>query len=356
MQMTKGKYKGLLAVSTPKGIIAAAAMDQRGSLKKAIAKAKGADPKDITPAMISEFKTLVSKVLTPYASAILLDPEYGLDAVKARAKGTGCLLAYELTGYDQSQPGRIPELIPYWTVQKAIAAGADCIKVLLYYTPFEKKEINAIKHALIMRVGAECAYYDIPFFLEFVGYDVGGGDEKGMAYAKIKPEIVRESMKEFSKPEYLVDVLKVEIPVNVQMTEGTKASQSKGEAGFAHSREEAKKHFKDCAGVTTKPFIYLSAGVGDAAFRESLELAIEAGIPFNGVLCGRATWKDGIPHYATGGAPAFEKWLRDRGVKNIQALNAILDRGAHPWHERYGGLDRIQLIGDPWKKEESMFG
>ena len=203
----------------------------------------------------------------------------------------------------------------------------------------------------MIRIGAECAYYDIPFFLEFVGYDASGGDEKGLDYAKRKPEIVRESMREFSKPEYLVDVLKVEIPINLQMTEGTKAAtssrsdlQGRSDLSIAYTREEAKRHFRECAAVTTKPFIYLSAGVSDEEFRESLSLAIEAGISFNGVLCGRATWKDGIPHYAKGGAAAFESWLLDRGVKNIQTLNEILDRGAQPWYARYGGLNRIQVV------------
>ncbi len=342
MEMTEGKYKRLLAVSTKKGIIAAAAMDQRGSLKKAIAKAKGVDAKEITSQMLSEFKSCVSRVLTPYASAILLDPEYGLEAIKVRAKGAGCLLAYELTGYDQTQEGRIPQLIPHWTVKKAIEVGADCIKVLLYYTPFDPKDVNDIKHAFVSRIGAECAYYDIPYFLECVGYDPEGKDEKGIDYARKKPQIVKESMREFSKPEYCVDVLKVEIPINLQFVDGTGAFQKKG-GEAAYTREEAKKLFRDCAQATAKPFIYLSAGVSDEEFRESLLLAIEAGIPFNGVLCGRATWKDGISHYAQGGRAAFEKWLLDRGVKNIQALNEVLDRGARPWYERYGGLDRIQV-------------
>ncbi len=342
MRITEGKLRGLQAVSTNKGIIAAAAMDQRGSLKKSIAKEKGVDPKEVTPAMLAEFKITVSRILTPYASAILLDPEYGLEAVKARAKGTGCLLAYESTGYDQTQEGRIPQLIPGWSVKKSIEAGADCIKILMYYTPFEKEEVNQIKHDIVRQVGEECAREDIPFFLEFVGYEPERGDEKGLAFAKKKPEVVRKSMREFSKPEYQVDVLKVEIPVNLQYTEGTEASRSRKEEGFAYTREEAKAHYRACAEASSKPFIYLSAGVSDEQFRESLALAIEANIPFNGVLCGRATWKDGIPHYAKGGVAAFEKWLRDRGVKNIQALNKILEQGAQPWYARYGGLDRIQ--------------
>ena len=35
--------------------------------------------------------------------------------------------------------------------------------------------------------GAECETLEIPFFLEFVGYDPKGGDEKGLEFAKQKP-------------------------------------------------------------------------------------------------------------------------------------------------------------------------
>src|SRR3990167_133221 len=170
IQITQGKLKGLEAVSDSKGIIRAAAMDQRGSLAKSIAKAKGVDPKQVTPAMMSEFKAAVAKVLTPYASAILLDPEYGLEAVKAKDKKAGVLLAYESSGYDNTRPGRIPDLLDEWTVRRLIKAGADSIKVLIYYNPFEKKEVNTIKHTFVERIGAECAWHDVPYFLEFVGY------------------------------------------------------------------------------------------------------------------------------------------------------------------------------------------
>jgi tagatose 1,6-diphosphate aldolase len=327
-KLTPGKIKHLEKLSNAKGIIAAAAMDQRGSLKKSIAKEKGCDPSQITDAMMEEFKTAVSKVLTPHASAILLDPEWGLPAAKQRAKNCGLLLAYESTGYEQNTPGRVPKLIPHWTVSKSIAEGANAIKILLYYSPFEDAKVNEIKHAWVERIGAECALQDIPYFLEFVGYPtVEGEEENSLAFAKKKPEIVRKSMEEFSKDRYHVDVLKVEIPVNMKFVQGAKAF--KGEA--AYTKDEAKDLFRKTAKATTKPFIYLSAGVSDEEFRESLELAIEAGVAFNGVLCGRATWKEGIPVYAKSGAAALEKWLSDRGVQNIQALNAVLEKGAKPW-------------------------
>ncbi len=327
--MTPAKTKHVEKLSNKNGIIAAAAMDQRGSLKKSIAKEKNCDPSQVTHQMMAEFKTAVTKVLTPYASAILLDPEYGLEAAKKRAPSAGLLLAYESTGYDQTSPGRIPILIPNWTVSKSIAEGANAIKILLYYSPFEdsqNQKINEIKHAWVERIGAECALHDIPFFLEFVGYPTSGEEEKGIEFARKKPEIVTKSMEEFSKDRYRVDVLKVEVPVNMKFVKGARAC--KGES--AHEKEQAKDLFRKAAAATKKPFIYLSAGVSDDEFRESLELAIEAGVPFNGVLCGRATWKEGIPVYAKSGVKALEDWLSDRGVQNIQALNKVLDR-ATPW-------------------------
>jgi tagatose 1,6-diphosphate aldolase len=340
LKISQGKLKRLQAVADKKGVISAAAMDQRGSLQKAIAKEKGVDPKAVTPSMMSEFKVAVTRILTPHASAILLDPEFGLDAVKVRAAHAGVLLAYEQTGYDQTQEGRVPTLIPYWTVKKCIEAGGHCLKVLLYYSPFEPEQIKQIKHAFVARIGAECEYYEAPFFLEFVGYDPAGGDEKGLEFAKKKPEIVAKSMQEFSKPEYNVDILKVEVPVNMAYVEGSRANKT---GQVAYGKQEAMDHFRRAADVANKPFIYLSAGVSDDVFRETLELAIEAGTNFAGVLCGRATWKDGIPIYAKQGLRAFEDWLNDRGVQNITALNAIL-KGARPWYAKYGGLEKIEAV------------
>jgi tagatose 1,6-diphosphate aldolase len=330
MKVTPGKQRGMKAVSDARGVIAAAAMDQRGSLKSAIAKDKGVDKKEIPAQMLEEFKTIVTRVLTPHASAILLDPEYGLPAAKLRSKNAGLLLAYENSGYDNTRPGRLPDLLDVWSVRRLVAAGADCVKILLYYTPFDPPEINETKHAWVERIGAECTGVDIPFFLEFVGYQEGK-DEKTIEFARKKPEIVTRSMEEFSKPQYGVDVLKVEIPVNMAYVAGSKAC--KGES--AYTRDEAKDLFRKAAAVAKKPFIYLSAGVSNDVFNESLELAAESGTNFSGVLCGRATWKEGIPVYAKEGPKALEDWLNDQGVKNISNVNARL-KAAKPWYSFYG--------------------
>ena len=327
MKMTPGKLAGMKAVSNERGVIAAAAMDQRGSLKKSLAKEKGADVGDRE---MEEFKTLVTEVLTRHASAILLDPEWGLPASKRRAKDSGLLLAYEKTGYDANTPGRLGDLLDHWSVQRLKEAGADCIKILLYYTPFDAKDVNERKHAWVERIGDECRGNDIPFFLEFIGYEEGA-DEKGLEYAKKKPGIVTGAMQEFTKDRYGVDVMKVEVPINMRYVEGSRVSSGQN----AYSKQEAMDHFRHAADVATKPFIYLSAGVSNAEFTEALELAAEAGTRFSGVLCGRATWKDGIAVYAKQGGAAFRMWLESEGVKNIQNVNGRLTP-AHPWYEFYG--------------------
>jgi tagatose 1,6-diphosphate aldolase len=112
----------------------------------------------------------------------------------------------------------------------------------------------------------------------------------------------------------------------------------------AYTRQEAMECFRVAAKAARVPFIYLSAGVTDEVFRETLELAAEAGTNFSGVLCGRATWQDGVPEYGRGGVQALRQWLTGRGIQNIQALNAVLAKGAHPWWEFYGGKENIEVI------------
>src|SRR6201992_3008566 len=106
-KITSGKLAGMKAVSDARGVIAAAAMDQRGSLKKSLAKEKGGSA--LPDSALVEFKEPVNEGVTQYASAILLDRELGLPASKLR-HGKVLLLAYEKTGYDADTPGRLPDL------------------------------------------------------------------------------------------------------------------------------------------------------------------------------------------------------------------------------------------------------
>lgn len=338
-QITPGKRKGLEAVSDSRGVIAALAIDQRSALRGLMAKAKGVEPEAIPGEMLREFKEAVSRTLTPHASAILLDPEFGLAASRQRAKNAGLLLAYEQSGYDKSVPGRLPVLLEHWSVRRLVEAGADCVKILLYYSPSSGAAINDRKQAWVERVGAECAAADTPFFLELVSYHEGTED-KGREFGRVKPDLVTESVKEFSKSQYGVDVLKVGVPVSMAYVEGAPGV----EGDWLYSREQAKRHFRRAADAAGVPFIYLSEGVSNDVFDHALRLAAEAGANFSGVLCGRATWKDGVAIYVHDGGVALERWLSGEGTKNIQRVNARLS-AAKPWFACREGQRTVNLVG-----------
>ncbi|MEM5687758.1 tagatose 1,6-diphosphate aldolase [Bacillus cereus] len=214
-----------------------------------------------------------------------MDPEYGLPAAKVRDKESGLIVAYEKTGYDASEVGRLPDLLSEWSVKRLKAAGADAIKFLLYYDFDEDEKINNYKHVYMERIGSECAAEDIPFFLEIVTYDAENDDAKSKAYAKIKPHKVIEAMKEFSKPQYQVDVLKVEVPVDMNFVEGVYGRR------IHLQKRRSCFFFKEQSEVTELPFIFLSAGVSAKLFQETLRFAKESGSTFNGVLCGRQPGK-----------------------------------------------------------------
>lgn len=307
-------------------VIAALANDQRGALKRLLASAAGGG--EFANDILVDFKKVISSELTPYASSILLDAEYGVTASELRHADCGFIAAYEKTEYDASTPGRLPDLLPIWSAKRIKELGADAVKILLYYDVDDKPEINDIKHALVERIGSECIAEDIPYFVEILTYDASDMDVTSREYASLKPHKVNGAMREFSKPRYNADVLKVEVPVNMNFVEDYTSEEP------VYTADEARAYFKEQSEATHLPFIYLSAGVSAKLFQETLVFSKESGSTFNGVLCGRATWKDAVAIFAKEGEEAAKAWLADQGRRNVEELNDVLVTKANPWTEK----------------------
>lgn len=314
-------------LSDENGIISALAFDQRGALKKLMKQYSSEEP---SAEMMEQLKTIVAEELTQYASAMLLDPEYGLPAVKAVHEGTGLLLAYEKTGYDVYSNERLPDCLSDWSVKRLKEQGADAVKFLLYYDADGNEAVNRKKQAYIERVGSECSGEDIPFFLEILAYDENDPDVFSPAYARVKPHKVIEAMKTFSDPRFGIDVLKVEVPVNMNYVEGFASGET------VYTEAEARNWFRLQEEAAGLPYIYLSAGVSADMFRQTLVFAKESGAAFSGVLCGRATWAGSVKHFIQNGEDAAREWLRTEGAENIRALNEVLSSTAVPWKNKIG--------------------
>lgn len=284
--------------------------------------------------VIIDFKKAISEELTKYASSILLDPEYGLPAAKKRDSKSGLLLSYEKTGYDATEPGRFPDLIDNQSALRIGEEGADAVKFLLYYDADEGDKINDRKKAFVERVGAESKANNLPFFLELVSYDANMDSVTDAAYAKVKPHKVIELTREFSKPRYNVSVLKLEVPVNQKFVEGFTDGDEP-----VYTAQEAANYYKEQAEATNLPFIFLSAGVTNEMFLKELHFAKDSGSNFNGVLCGRATWKLGVKPFAAEGEEAGRQWLQTEGKANIERLNKVLAETATPWSNKVKVVD-----------------
>ena len=113
MKITPGKLAGLKRVSNDRGVIAAAAMDQRGSLQKSLAKEKGGEADQRHDGGIQD---PVTEVLTPHASAILLDPEFGLPAQSAAPRMPACCWPTKRPATTRPAPAACPICWTHWSV------------------------------------------------------------------------------------------------------------------------------------------------------------------------------------------------------------------------------------------------
>lgn len=323
--ISQSKYKRLTNLSNRDGHIAALAIDQRIILEKVI---KSYDENLDYAKIIREIKNFVSQYLTEYTSAILLDLEYGEEAIDKRHKDCGLLLAIEESRFDSNNPFKLPSIAQGLSVGKLKELGSDGVKLLIYYNPDDSEEVNSKKEDFVMNIGQDCFREDMPFFLEILTYDRLITDMQSEEYALVKPSKVNKAMKIFSDSKFNVDVLKVEFPFNVNYIEGFTNSQT------AYSLDQVKNYLKEQNEATDLPFIYLSAGVDMEIFVKLLDLAGEAGVAFNGVLCGRATWKDIITVYLQEGKNSAIEWLKSQGRENILLLNNKLSESSQSWKEK----------------------
>lgn len=336
-QVSEGKWHRLCSLADGEGRFNMMAIDQRGSLSKAIAKTTNRSPEQVSGEELAEAKEVITRVLAPYATAVLTDPIYGYPySFRSIPRGIGLLLAHEETGYERSGPTgkeRKTNLIEGWSVEKAQHAGADAVKLLLYYHPDVSEEVCRHQQDLVQRLGEECERTCMPFLLELVSYALEEGGTSTDDFARKKPGLVIRSAREFSAPKYKVDVLKLEFPADLKRTRefcGGAFDGQEHQAVYQLSEvQEFCRQLNEGAGM---PWVILSAGVGIEEFLIQVELATGAGA--SGFLCGRAIWKDAVPFYPD--FATMEKWLQSEGAYNFLRANAYAHR-ALPWfgHRRF---------------------
>ncbi|HIE51141.1 MAG TPA: DUF2090 domain-containing protein [Armatimonadetes bacterium] len=371
-ELTGGKLRGLIRLADDNGRFKMMAIDQRGSLKRLLGKLLDREP---TYEEMAQVKELITKHLAPYATAVLTDPQYGYPfSTRHLSHATGLLLAYEETGAAKVGPfeDRVSGPIEGWGIEKALRAGADAIKLLVYFHPDAIPQAREKQCSFVREVGELCAQHSRPFLLELVSYardevpeprrselnEAGRKLEDTPEFARAKPDIVVRSAEEFSKPKYQVDILKLEFPADLKYTEEyCHRVFDDREREPVYTLEEVQDYCQQLDEAAGVPWVILSAGVEIEEFLVQVELATEAGA--SGFLCGRAIWKE-APQVKEGNGrkvldvEAMEAWLTTQGAYNFARANAAAER-AVPWFTRrpYAGRDTVVVAGrgENWHRE-----
>jgi tagatose 1,6-diphosphate aldolase len=313
MNISIGKLRGLQQLADSKGMMTMCAIDHRGALKRALSEKNSAA---VSYQDIVDFKLDLCQAVAPFASAILLDPEYG--AGQAITAGLlpgpkGLLVSMEKTSYSGDSTARITELLPGWSVRKAKRMGASAIKLLIYFRP-DLKDVASKQLDLVARLAAQCIIEDIAFLVEPVSYSIEGAGTSSKKFAEIKPSLVIETARQITA--LPIDVLKAEFPADI------KFEQDEGKLlGLCQQLNQASR----------LPWVLLSAGVDFNSFQKQLEIACKAGA--SGFLAGRALWQEGAQIRSREERMNF---FQNTAAPRLKELAEIADSYGKPWYSRLG--------------------
>lgn len=336
MALSAGKLWGMRRMADANGRFKMTAVDQRPPIKGPIAKHYGTAEAPF--ADVARFKALLVQTLQDQSSAMLLDPHFAVPVGLADlSPAKGLIVTLEDSIFEDGGAGRRSSEIDDWSVNKIKRMGGDAVKVLAWYRPDADAAINAHQQDFVKRIGAACARYDIPFLFELLVFPLASDAHQTKDYVEMagkKADDVLASVEEFARPDYGVDVFKLESPVAADAVPGV------GGEGW----EAVQATFDEMGRLAGRPWVMLSAGAGKAAFRNILTHAYRAGA--SGYLAGRAIWLDAFGHF-----PDWERMRADlagEASAYMADLNALTDAEAAPWHAHpvFGGDGRAFVPAD----------
>lgn len=328
--LTPGKLSGMRRMADENGIYKMTAVDQRPPIKGPIAKHLGVDqaPWD----QVAKFKGLLVETLQEHSTAMLLDPHYAIPySFDTLIPHKGLVVTLEDSLFTETPGGRLSASIDNWSVGKIKRMGGDAVKVLAWYRPDASDEVNQAQKDYVKQIGEDCAKFDIPFLFELLVYPLAADAHQTKEYVEMKgkkADDVLASVEEFAKPEYGVDVFKLESPVNAADADGS---------------AEVQAVFDEMGRLAGRPWVMLSAGAGKAEFRNVLDHAFKAGA--SGFLAGRAIWLDAFNAYPDW--DAIRAGLEGDAVDYMKDISALADAKAANWaqHACYGEAG-ARLIAD----------
>jgi len=290
--VTSTQKSGLAALTRPSGAFAMLAVDQREALRIMLNEGGEDATEPASDAEVTDFKLAATRILTPYASAVLLDKQFVLDrAIAEHAVDDSCAL---IVAADEFIPGP-DEVVADVRIDEAVdpvhyaAAGAVAMKLLVLYRPDESPDGRI---AMVEDFVQQCKTAGLVSIIEPVSRKPRDGSPFDWNAG------VLAAARELGN--LGADLYKAEVPGH---GEGDEAAIS-----------------RDCAAITEavrSPWVVLSSGVDADRFPAAVSLAVAEGA--SGFLAGRGVWKASL------GASDRQQALRTDAVRRLQLLVDTVD-------------------------------
>ena len=288
--------RDLSKLARPSGGLAMVAVDQREALRGMFAAHQSSPVPD---SQLTQFKVDVARELTPFASALLVDQEFGIDAIvdqKAMANGAGLIAAADLligpAGGAATDTAVDAQVDPI----RMKSIGAAGLKFLVLWRKDESPEVRL---KLVNQFKEYCDKVDLPSIIEII---VKPPKNSQVAFDR-EAQIVEAAKEARSwKP----DLYKAEVPFH-------------GEGNLSKIENNAALISDAIQG----PWVVLSNGVKQPNFAEAVKACCKGGA--SGFLAGRAVWADIV------GSTDIPKALREVSIPRLIELTAIVDEYAKPW-------------------------
>lgn len=277
-------------ITRASGGFAMLAVDQREAMRLMFAAAGAKTP--VANSVLTDFKVNAAKILSPYASAVLLDQQFCYrQAVEQNAVAKSCAM---IVAADDFIPGNgIP--VDNVVIDKKINAqavkrdGAKALKLLVLWRSDEDAQQRL---DMVKEFNELCHSNGLLSIIEPVVRPPRCGDKFDREQAII------DAAKELGDSG--ADLYKVEMPL-----------YGKG------ARSDLLTASQRLNGHINMPWVILSSGVDEKLFPHAVRVAMEAGA--SGFLAGRAVWSSVI------GLPDTELMLRDVSAPKLQRLGEIVD-------------------------------
>lgn len=316
MELSVGKRRGLASCSTKRGVFSILALDHRDNLRRAM---NPNNPEQVSGSVIRDFKSILIREITPFASAALLDPEFGAaQSIQSDSfpGDIGLVIPVEATGYTGDSDARESRILPGWSVGKIRRMGASALKLLVYYHP--DSDLARQQEALIESVAESCKLYDLAFFLEPLSYSLE--QERKLTSGEKRDVVVRTAEK---LTPLGVDVLKAEFPLNIK--------EDGNETHWAEACSEISQ-------ASCVPWVLLSAGVDFDTYLRQLTTACQRGA--SGAMVGRAVWKEAVGKQGND----LVEFLQGAAAERMNRLTNLCEAIGKSWKDFYP----TQEVPDTW--------